>query len=44
MRYFLGLDVAKDSFAAALLDEAGQVVSTASFAAKARRRISRESR
>jgi transposase len=31
MRYFLGLDVAKDSFAAALLDEAGQVVSTASF-------------
>ena len=32
MRYFLGLDVAKDSFAAALLDEAGQVVSTASFA------------
>lgn len=32
MRYFLGLDVAKDSFAAALVDEAGQVVSTASFA------------
>jgi transposase len=32
MRYFLGLDVAKESFAAALLDEAGQVVSTASFA------------
>lgn len=32
MRYFLGLDVAKDSFAAALLDEAGQVVSTATFA------------
>lgn len=31
MRSFLGLDVAKDSFAAALLDEAGQVVSTASF-------------
>jgi transposase len=32
MRYFLGLDVAKDSFAAALLDEAGQVVNTAIFA------------
>jgi transposase len=32
MRYFLGLDVAKDSLAAALLNEAGQVVSTASFA------------
>jgi transposase len=31
MRYFLGLDVAKDTFAAALLDEAGQVVATASF-------------
>src|SRR2546423_7293516 len=31
MRYFLGLDVAKDSFVAALLDEAGQVLSTASF-------------
>ena len=29
MRYFLGLDVAKDSFAAALLDEAGQVLKTA---------------
>lgn len=32
MRYFLGLDVAKDSFAAALLDEAGKVVATATFA------------
>lgn len=32
MRYFLGLDVAKDSFAAALLDESGQVVNTAIFA------------
>ncbi len=32
MRYFLGLDVAKDSFAAALLDEAGQVLKTATFA------------
>ena len=32
MRYFLGLDVAKDTFAAALLDEVGQVVCTASFA------------
>ena len=32
MRYFLGLDVAKDSFVAALLDDAGQVVGTASFA------------
>jgi len=31
MRYFLGLDVAKDSFAAALLDDAGQVVATATF-------------
>jgi len=31
MRYFLGLDVAKDSFAAALLDETGQVVKTANF-------------
>jgi transposase len=31
MRYFLGLDVAKDSFAAALLDDAGRVVATASF-------------
>ena len=31
MRYFLGLDVAKDSFAAALVDEVGQVVSTANF-------------
>lgn len=32
MRYFLGLDVAKDSFAAAVLDEAGQLVSAAQFA------------
>jgi transposase len=32
MRYFLGLDVAKDSFAAALLDETGHVVATATFA------------
>jgi len=32
MPYFLGLDVARDSFAAALLDEAGQLVNTASFA------------
>jgi transposase len=31
MRYFLGLDVAKDSFVATLLDEAGQVVNTGSF-------------
>jgi transposase len=31
MRYFLGLDVAKDSFAAAVLDETGQLVSSTSF-------------
>ncbi len=31
MRYFLGLDVAKDSFVAVLLNEAGQVVSMATF-------------
>jgi len=31
MRYFLGLDVAKDSFAAAVLDEAGQVIATTMF-------------
>ena len=32
MRYFLGLDVAKDSFVAVLLDEAGQLVGSATFA------------
>lgn len=32
MRYFLGLDVAKDSFVAGLLDEAGQLVGSATFA------------
>ena len=32
MRYFLGLDVAKDTFAAALLDETGQVVGSTSLA------------
>jgi transposase len=32
MPSFLGLDVAKDSFVAALLDEAGQLVATATFA------------
>lgn len=31
MRYFLGLDVAKDSFVAALLDEAGKLVKSATF-------------
>jgi transposase len=31
MRYFLGLDVAKDSFVAVLLDAAGQLVGTATF-------------
>lgn len=31
-RYFLGLDVAKDSFVAALLDEAGHLVARAAFA------------
>jgi transposase len=31
MRYFLGLDVAKDSFVAALLDEAGSAPRVASF-------------
>lgn len=32
MRYFLGLDVAKDSLVAALLDEAGQGIGSAVFA------------
>jgi transposase len=32
MRYFLGLDVAKDTFVATLLDEAGHVVASATFA------------
>lgn len=32
MRDFLGLDIAKDSFVATLLNEAGQVVQSASFA------------
>ena len=32
MRYFLGLDVAKDSFVAAVMDEAGQLVASATFA------------
>jgi len=32
MRYFLGLDVAKDSFVAVLLDEAGQLIGSATFA------------
>ena len=32
MRYFLGLDVAKDTFAAALLDETGQLVGSTSLA------------
>jgi len=31
MRYFLGLDVAKNTFVAALIDEAGQVVAVATF-------------
>jgi transposase len=31
MRYFLGLDVAKDSFVAALLNEEGDVVSSSTF-------------
>ena len=31
MRYFLGLDVAKDSFVAVLLDEAGQLIGSATF-------------
>lgn len=31
MRYFLGLDVAKDSFVAALLNEEGHVVSSSTF-------------
>jgi transposase len=32
MRYFLGLDIAKDTFAAALLDETGQLAGSTSFA------------
>jgi transposase len=31
MRYFLGLDVGKDSFAAALIDETGQVLASNTF-------------
>jgi transposase len=35
MRYFLGLDVAKDSLVAALLDESGRLLQCASFANQA---------